>query len=586
MPWLHSTFKAGVFVGNLTASSGKLIRSRPTADLTPQHVEMGFPTGYQVLDRKPTSVTYRNRWYMVGHGSDNVLVDENFRVLRQGILPPIRVPVLAAGAGPGPTGSCRVRIRFYDEDTDQWSPGSGWSNTVSLANQARAVTNIQTSAEARVTHIGIEVEINGGTPRISTMRQLGVSSVTENVATLALGEALDDFERMPNGTLNAIYHERQFVAGDAHAPDVLYASNQLEPEQYAGLSFKTRNGEPIVAMIPSGLAGVLLVLTPKRPYILRGWTEDDMVFEPQPFRIGAYNAHSVIDIDGNVWIVGPQGIFLFNGAFHNMLLDRLTEWQELSKADRAIYETGFCSYDPNDTTFSFWTSGYGSSPSWIPNPDSATIKTVAWVCDYSSTQPEVSGSFTQPDWYVDVIARQVESAGNLSIPGGRRGDLYIGSCDGFSRVKDPTDGDDDSDGYDKRYWLRLPHYVMTDPGGDWGEGKTFERVWLYFESEDNAWTLYLRGGDEKAYLQKLPDNTDYWWKNDVAASELLITNDGFDTLYAPQTVHPFQPSRCSGRGLTTDLTVPHPVDIRFAGIGGLWTKGQATRGVVTRQEQG
>lgn len=581
--FLQETFLAGTFATSFVPSAGKIVRSRHEADVTPQHVEMSLPTGVQAVGVKPVSVTYRNRWYEVGGASDNILVDEHFRVLRQGILPPAKVPTLAAGAGTGITGSCRVALRFYDEDTDEWSPRSGWSNTVSLSNQNRVTSNIPTTAQdSRVTHVAVEVEIDGGTPRIATMRQLGVSSITENVATLALGEAVDDFQRMPRGTTCEVYHDRLCVSGDAHNPDVLYVSAQFLPERYEGLSFKTRNGEPILALKAAGIAGVLLALTPNRPYVLRGWTESDMVFEPLPYRVGVFNAHSVEAIEGNVWIVGPESIYLFNGAFHNMLRDRQTEWQQLVKADRAIYEAGFTAHDPNDTTFYYFTHGYLTPPSWIPNPDNETIKTVAWVCDYSSTAPEVSGSFSQPAWSNDVMSREVESAGLLAIPGGRREDLYLGSCDGTSRVKDPTNADDDGDDYGKRFWLRTAHYLMGDPGGNLSEGKTLQRAWSYVESESKAWTVYIRGGDEKAYTQQLPDNTLYFWKDDVAASALTEAVGGFTITYAAKTVHVHAPTQCSGRGFTFDYTCLTPLGFRQSGIGGVYRRGPATRGVVAR----
>ena len=589
MPWMASTWKAGGSFG----STGTLNRSRPTSDITPQHVALTAPTGFQFTDTKPVSKTYDNRWYAVGMGSENLRLDEFFLLERLGIQPPSQVPVLAAGAGTGITASCRVAVAFRNSKTGEMSSLSGWSNTVSLTNQNRSTSNVQaTSSDSGVDQIVLFVEVDGATPREATVRDLGVTTIVENVATLALGSAFTTtFERMPHGNVCEVYHDRLAIAGNALDPDVLYVSALFKPDRWEGLSFRTRNGEPIVALVAAGSSGVLLALTPNRPYVLRGYTEDDMVFEPLPFRIGALGPHAVREIEGMAWVANAESIYVYNGSFHNVLKDRNTEWQTEVKANREIYETGFCAHDPNDTTFTFITSGYSTTPSWLPNPPTdidpspATVKTVMWTADYSSVVPSISGEFSQPEWFVDAMARTVESAGLLTVPGARRSDLYFGSCDGTSRIKDPTDDNDDGDSYGKRMWIRTPHYLMSDPGGNIAEGKTLDRAWSYMMSEDKEWTLYIRGGDEYAYLQLLPDNSSYWWKDDVDDSLLTSLGAGNSIItYAKKTVHPHIPNRVSGRGFTFDYTVLNALNVVWSGVGGVHSAGPASRGVVSVEE--
>jgi len=585
--WLAGTKKDGATYGN----TGKLFRIRPEQDSngTEQKVELPIPDGVNAVDARISAATYRSRKYLVGGHTNNIMVDEDFRTHIQGVRAPAVVPTLAAGGGPGTTGSAVVAIAFWDEVTNEWSPLSGSSNTVVLANQKRTTANIPTSAlDARVSHVGVWVSMNGGLFRLSTKRQLGVSTITEGVATLALGEAFPaTFTAMPRGTVNAIYHERQCLAGNALAPDILYVSSILYPERYEGLSFRTRDGDPIVGMIET--RGILLVLTPKSAYSLRGYTNDDMRLDLIDAEIGTLTHAGLEVIRGNAWVPNDQGIWLFNGAFHDVIRDRKKEWADAYKAHPTLFENGFSLHDKAGYTYRFYLGGISDSgeiPSGLP-PGNGLTKTLAWVADYRPTAPEISGTFRQPSWSYHRMARETGSASMLALPGARRSDPYFGHCDGYVRYEDADDADDDGDSYNKRMWIRTKAYDMGDPGNSKVRGKRFPDLWSYFEAESKASTVYFKGGDEEAWRALLPDNSLYWYKDDVAAGFKEYSKSGsgvtsFDAV--PRTVVVHRPVKVTGRCLTVEFTVSSPRNVKWRGFGGFWLPGPAGRAPAVENE--
>jgi hypothetical protein len=578
--YLFRTHVAGSQVGTV----GKMHWKRPSAGVLPQTLEMTLPASFNLTETQGSWVSYNNRKYGAGVGTDNALVDEHFRFLRQGIKPPILVPVLAAGAGPGRSGDCVIALAFYDELTDEWSPLSGSSNEVTLSNQSAVITNVQTTAEERVTHVGVWVSMDGGLYRLSTKRQLGVSTITENIATLALGAAFPDtFTRMPRVTINTIYHERLVGAGDALARDVVYVSAIGKPERYEGLSFKTKNGESIIGIVVAQ-NDVCLVFTPVNCYVLRGFKDTDMSMTLLDPDAGALNHASIkITTSGRPVVINQQGIWLYNGSFQCITRDRSTEWGEFYKANRIQVEASFAIYDPNRYTFILYVTrmlGQLTVPAHIANPDEISIGSIMWVADMRPVTPQVSGEMGQPHWNIDIMNRTIETAALLTLPGTGRADVYMGFCDGYIRGYDPTDDDDDQDLYGKRIWIRTKAYDMADPGGSIQEGKQFKRVWSYMESEDCEWTVYIRGGDEHAWKTPLPENAqnDLYFMDEKAASLKEYFDDDGNTLTATaQTVHYHPIQRVTGRCLTLDYTLLAPLGIKWRGFGGVFGPGRATR---------
>lgn len=594
--WISNTFLSASGGG-----TGKFYRMRPESAGFPQFQELTLPTGYKMTNTRPSVAGYNGRAYYAGVGSDDMLVDEHYRVLYEGLLAPNFVPVLAAGAGTGITGSAIVAVAEYDMFTDEWSPLSASSNTVVLANQNRATSSIPSTAmNPRATHIGIFVSMDGAAFRLATKRQIGVTSVTEAVATLSLASISgitsgNSFSRFPRCSFNTFYHDRQIKAGDSRHPDTVYVSEVAFPERYTGLSFKTRAGEPVVALVSN--RDVCLVFTPFSYYALRGYTDQDMTMTLVDGDIGCMSHHTCKVINDRIYWANDKGVWMYNGAPHFILKDHMTLWQDAFQTYQDDFENAFAAVNPNDFTYSVYISGLPTDAMTtfdIPDPGNDDPQTVAFVCDYSGITPEVGGSMSQPDWTFDVMDRAVECSAVLALPGGRRRDAYFGHCDGIIRKYeyDPTVSDyatDDDDAYDKVLWLRTKAYDFDDPGGDIQEGKAFHRLWSYLESPLTAWTIYCKGGDQNAHQGFAPDNVTQWWKNDVSHSQHLGTftfpgiSGQFEVVMENMSVFPHLPEKVSGRCLVLEYYIVEPKTFRWKGFGGMYRPGVAFRQIRTMQ---
>jgi hypothetical protein len=430
----------------------------------------------------------------------------------------------------------------------------------------------------RASHLGLFVSVDGALPRLAVLRQIGSSTASESTATLALGmAAFEGFTRMPRGSFNAIYHERQAIAGVVGQPDTLYVSEILFPERYGGLSFKTRNGEAIVGLIPC--RNVLLALTGQNTYALRGYTEDDMVFEMIDADIGAFHHWALQIVHGNAWVFGPKGVFMWNGNYHPMISDRLDEWQADVVASLKRFERGFTMVDPEDYTIQYVlpTSGeldYTSTAARDLRTDPVSGNhTVIWWADYYETVPEISGNFKQPEWGFDTCDHKINGGAVLSLPGSSHGTLCVATCDGLIRARGSsrTDGAAEQAGNKDMVWM-TGHYQMDDPGGDEREGKTFHRLWTYMESEASNWNVAYIAGDEKEFMSDFDTQ-------EISASEISEPVDADTRFYVPKTVHPHVREQLSGRGLIAYYSVDDPAaSIRWRGFGGEWVPGPTHRG--------
>ncbi len=557
-----------------------------------QQAEFTLPAGFNCTDTPGSWVQLKSRLFGAGVGSDNAMIDEHFRFSRLGLQAPAQIPTLTAAAGPGTSGTCRVAVAFYDRALDEWSPLSDFSDEVELADQARTTGNIPTTSnDYRVTDVGIFVVMNGGAPRLATMRQLGVTTVTESVATLALGAAFPTtFTRMARCVGFQGYHDRLVGFGDVLNPDIVYVSPIGRPERYEGLSFRTRNGEAVTAAI--SVRDVCLIMTANNAYVLRGYRDSDMTLTLLDAGEGCLSQQTwAILPGGNAIGINHNRWWLYNGAFHSISDEREGAWRDLFIDNRAQVEASHMGIDPIRGTLSLFVNarqGALTVPTEIPNPSNITLGTIAWTFKYADVVPELNGGMRQPNWFVDAMGRVLTASGLLSIPGTKRYDAYFGFTDGLVRGPDDTNSNDDADTFDKLWWIRHGANSFGDPGGFNMDGKTVTQFWSYLESEYSAWILYLKAGDEDAWRSLAPDNVTYFWKDDVAASLLQIsqsTGSGvFQTTYTAKSLHSHLPQKVSGRCLTVEYRAAHPLGIRLRGFGGVYGPGPNSRSVVVRTQ--
>jgi hypothetical protein len=585
--------------GATTYAEGTLWVSRADAGDVPalQHRALTLPTGTSILGTPGSSVNYGDSLYAVGIASDNIMVDTHLRAGLLGIPRPTWVPTIATGAGTGVTAdTVQMFVSAYDELTGLESGLSGASNTLSaVANKNFTTTGIPSTApDARVTHWRIWRSVNGGSPRLVTTRRVGTTSLTEGVGTLVLGAAFGtSYARMPRGAVAETFHERLCIAGSAIHPDILYLSGVGYPDRYEGLSFRTKKGEPIVGLMAVDTA--LLVLCPRTAYVLRGYTESDMVMDPVPGGFGVLNGQVPKLIDGNVWGADAKGPWLFDGnSFHRMAAERATEWARLYRQFRGDYDAAIGVENQDEQTYSLWISSvvgdtFATSHN-IPCWEGVHPASVAWVAQYGGAAVQPTGGYSQPDWLFDAMARRVTAACQVALPGATRVDVLYGFSDGVVRVVDADDPYDDADDYLKAWTWRTGHTSFGDDGGDKQEGQTLASFWTHMRSPDHPWSVYVRGGYEEVCtedVQKVPfypDNDTVWFRDEVAAGNLDPEEVASDAtwVYGERTIRVHPVARCSGAGFTFEWRGVGSTTTSLRGFGGSreWGGSGDVRGAV------
>lgn len=587
MPHIFNTRAAGSGFG----IEGKFFYARPSAVLPyadEDIVDVTPPAGVNRVALKPCGATYNgesiSRIYFTGGWTDNLVFTEHFALLRQGILPPPYEVIAGAGAGdsigvvaaagPGRTGNAIFYFSWWDDLHGRRSSLSAPSPTIALANQSASITNLPTSApDPSVTHIEEWCSMDGDLPRLVTRRQIGATSITENVATLSFGEAFtEDFGLFPRCRWNVVWHDRQVMAGDDRFPDRLYLSLLNEPERYGGFFIRTRKGERIVGVIV--IRDNLIVLGSKSSYIVTGYTEDDIAMDILEPGLGTVNHHAmVLLLNGLAIIPTHLGISVCTGStFHFIAKDFQWLWRYEYKENQAAYETdAFAVDDIEGSVYKLWVGDHSLNPQLNSPGDIGTY----WILDYTPVFAEVGGNFGQPNLSLDVRRRKDAAAAILSKPGAKRGELFTGSYDGFVRQENViSNDDDDGDTFLKKLIIAPGHYYFGEEGGDPLDSFTYTGFWNFMESELNAYDLDLFTGDEKAYLHVSPDY------HETVPAGLKIEGE-FDDELAPETVYACKPMR-SGRGISPRISVVSPKAPSFAAFNSASGSAGTQPGVVWR----
>lgn len=680
MPYLISTYEGG-----RGFFSGHFWRANPANYSI--RTQVLLPPAVSAFGRYSSHHLYSNRMYITGHFTDNLLLDEHYRLLRQGIRPPVAAPTVTLGAG---ATEQFFYLSFYDELTgersslsaaasgtggltrtwsglptavpgeilraeglvaktlasgivtgvgapaktnfDMFRPGDRvlfsstpdrWTTIRSIQSAAQMVVDdlgiaavsdtLTFKAVSRCSHVECWVSVAGTLPRLAARVRLGTTTFTENVATLSLGEAfLDNFEIMPAGTMNAVYGDRQLVAGVDRQRDTVFLSNLFHPEQFGGLSFKTRYGEPITGLI--GTSDYALINTPDSSYILQGYTEDDLTLTVSNPSLGAFGHRTSIAIEQNLWVPNKKSFYIYNGTWKSALADRNTEWVESYGVNQTPFEDGVTIYNPNDATIQFY-----------PRYKGGTLnRENIWVADFSSVKFDAGGEIAQPYWFDDDY-RAFSTVFNAAdyLPTGYQAVVnYWGYAaylipDGQSvgklyRVSFPSGAiyaEDPAVAYHRDAVLKTRHELFSEEAEDTGGGNVdhgwkLDTLWVMARSELSGMVLAVWPGDEYAAeygpmgLNIVADINvvqPAWGFFPVAATQAnntdSITYQGstqgqppepFTVRYrrwAPKTVHYFRPM-VDGRGHTLEVRFATPLNAQYFGWGGKVIPGRASRNLV------
>ncbi len=477
---------------------------------------------------------------------------------------------IVAGAVSGSSAARFTRLRPGDRiaistDLTRWARirtiTSDSAMTIDDTAMAGVAVALVAKAVSRVSHVELWVAVNGALPRMSVRVRLGTTTVIESTATLALGVAeVTSFTAMPFGSHAVTYNQRLLIAGVAGHEDTVYLSLIGLPERYSGLSFKTEYGEPIVGMFRHRKYVVLLC--PDSSYVLQGVADEDFVLDGLEEDIGGFGPF--VAAEGIAYVAGRKGILAFNGAFHQAIPTRRTEWTEKHRANPAMFENGFFAINPNDGTVQFF----------LNQRLGTTLDTACvWVGQYEGVGPSGAGSLLAPEWFAD---HQTPISGGgivtcavyLSPAGARSGAFFFGTSTGIV-YEEVTDNTQPYTGAVARVVSRWDMFI-PDPGGDVAEGRELIRPWSYVMSEQSAWELRIWPGEEFCWPVVTSGIANPVYDDNVAAS--LVS------LRGPLVTHVHPVANIDGRGWVFEYRFTSPLDVWFIGFGVV----VSAQGVVTR----
>lgn len=544
--------------------------------------EMPLPTGTAGFRRRPCwgffNLGTHSRNYGVGAWTANILVDEHFRTLRQGIPAPTIIPTMGSGGGSGLTANFIGYLRFRDSRGQRVGPLSAPSETFAAVDDDRKWDDIPTTCpDPSVDEIQGLVSADGALPRVAWTRQLGVTTVTEAVPTGLLEDAaLTDFTAMPLLGFNVIYNSAQWGFGNQLHPERVFRSDTSEIERYSGV-FIQSDGEPVLGGWIQNNA--FFFASRKRIYRATSHTELDIEREIEKEDLGVIGHFGICQTRGRTIVPTPEGFKLHAGEWRDISGKRTTEFKKNYKAYRQDFEAAQGHFDQEEKVYTF-------GP--VPHIDFPGLW-VDWVLNLQALFPEDGGD-GRADWSLDVRARKIETRATLTLPGSSEPTLVLGTCEGQAYIGNQEDDPGDfGDAYDKRLLIG-PGTFQPDPGGFPEDAQEWHTSWNYMKSEDVDWTPEWRGGGEYAHVQDTAGFSDptpaslSFVETEEVISECI---DGEETVQItrvtaePRTLHHHILDNLAGSCLALLITVRLPIHVLWRGWGGTFSRGPNVRGTIT-----
>ncbi len=531
---------------------------------------IGVPSNQTYPNRRPSWITYEDRRIIVGPYERGVLVTPGGASVLLGITAPAVAPVLTSAGGGSLTGNMIGYFSWVHKENgvdiheSDLSPGS---NTLTLSGtQQRDWTWSDGAAEPRVTHTRLYVSVDGALPRFVMDLPVGTETVTEDTAAAALGDTppVDADGNLANARgvppyaqFVEKYHDRAVYGPDPDAPYRFWLSEIGEPESVGPLSyFDLRDREGLTCLKRAGddlvTAGAHVL------YNFTGYDENDFQMHKVSDSVGILCHFACIAINEILWFPAQLGIFNYipGGVIRYMLGDDLrTWWKDEYKNFPSLFERSVAINDKEESVYKFLLV-------YPTLPGSRYL-----VGHYTDIDPSMGGVGPMR-WTFDYRNRRDSIVGVLLDPGTLREQVYAGTCDGYlRRENDYTNADDDADGYGKRLTLETAHFLPKSGQGSSAssgvDGAFLQLLSLYVQSEEKAWDLEVRVGQDNAYLSQHPA-----YQRRVRASAKTIAG----RRRVQQTGHQFTPM-VSGAGWIIKISQLNAIGFTYAGLSFQWEQG-------------
>lgn len=534
----------------------------------PRPAELGVPS-----DRKPVSLRYRKRSFIVGLFRRPFMVDEFGRPRAAGVRGPILAPALSNGAFTGGStgnmiGYQTFLVKSGERVIAESDPGPA-SNTLAASGAGRVWSNLDWSPQdSHVTHSRGYVGVDGELPAMAWERPLQApgSTVTENVLTAALSiplparitsngvVTLDPYARgvPPYTHYVEKYHDAFFYAGDPEHPERIYPSRLYEPEAVNTTPItvfsrtenpwlSTTDGMPVTGIKRQGED--LVVGTIKGIDVINGYTHGDYTIRRISDYWGVLSHFSMARCGplSSLFFAAPQGPTIYNAGTFKFIGGPIETWW---RDNYLLYPEAFRnSYASEDR---YWRS-YKLLLPWF-----ASAYSLYLVCDYDEAE------MGNPIWVRDRRARRDECAVELLTTNESNFyELLTGSCDGHIRRENvETNADDDGDAYKKALTIDTPHRYVAGQDGDDAHGRTYVGLDLYLKHENNEATISMWAGDDDAPSAAAPQWTTVSPQTKAPTGSRQLVQ---------QTSERHIPTDLSGKGVTLRIEVSAPLGVEWRG---------------------
>ena len=242
------------------------------------------------------------------------LVDDT--VSPWGIAAPTATPALAAGAGPGLSGTYSVSFTYVRKEGTAVAHESNPSPTsadITVTNTVIAVSNLVDSSDTQVTHKRIYRTVNGGSTRLFEAEiAQGLTTANLSLADTALGVAVETDNAVPPVTHWAVRHQEHVFLLDTAHPSYLWWSKRYRPESVPGTNFIDMGtiADPLVCVV--SLVGLLGVFTPTTKYRVLGNTTSGFLHQESLSSRGTPAPQAVIVTERGCLFVAMDGLFRTN----------------------------------------------------------------------------------------------------------------------------------------------------------------------------------------------------------------------------------------------------------------------------------
>lgn len=622
-------------------TAGNGLRGIETGSLAFVRIQQGSTTSGKKLILPPNlhgiprigcHENYGNRQYLVGGWTENLVIDEEFRVSHQGMRAPDALPSVAVGGG---TTLQICYTRFFDEVTGERSPLSdgksvtgntsrAWTNLpTEVPNERIVVEGTVTVAAGSVTGVksnftdlrpGYRIADSTALTRYAQILTIsGPTSMTIDDAGMAIGAG---------GTIvckpvSRASHVELWVSVDGALPRLaarvrigvtafseavatgalgIAETTSFEPMRRGEISIMYHDRQAVAGVdgardtiflsavgLPERHEGLRMRTKYNEPIIgMMKFKDYVVVLCPK----SSYRMQGYTEDDYTLEVLDPKTGGL--GHHCNVSLDNIAyipgrygvnlfngAFHKGMSRRRSEWVTDYV-YGV-DITRRAYEEGFAfinqNDETFQFYPRFGSDAELAWVGHYGTVTADVGGALVEPYWTDDAQRIKPDTyaayATIITFPGEKSGKLHLFGNDAKIYTESLTTA------FNGTTILVGAHRMFGDPGGDDIQGHRLNELWSYALHEDSAMEVRVHPGSQYC----LPPDTHNTIPNEHVAPFIetwaathVETGPAPTRIQEPQIVHPMKPD-LESYGFTIEHRFTNPLNVRFIGYSMAWGPG-------------